>query len=167
MSCPFCGEPVPDEAERCDHCGERLTEAAPTAASTSPGKVVAIVIVCMLAVGLLLFGLAGAFVYSRVNANRAQAYQMRVQVDQKMLGDALKLYRVNVGSYPDQLEDLWVRPPDDAGAWRGPYVAGPVLDPWGYDYVYSRAGAGFSLTSYGEDGAPGGSGLAADISSDF
>ncbi len=41
------------------------------------------------------------------------------------------------------------------------------LDPWGNPYIYSAEGSsGFKIVSYGADGAPGGSGYDADISSD-
>lgn len=40
-------------------------------------------------------------------------------------------------------------------------------DPWGNPYVYTlESGTDFKIVSYGADGAPGGSGLDADISSD-
>lgn len=40
-------------------------------------------------------------------------------------------------------------------------------DPWGNPYVYTLEGGNeFKIVSYGADGAPGGSGLDADISSD-
>ena len=40
-------------------------------------------------------------------------------------------------------------------------------DPWGNNYVYTKEGSRrFRIVSYGADGAPGGSGIDADISSD-
>jgi len=39
------------------------------------------------------------------------------------------------------------------------------LDPWGNPYVYSQDDGDFRIISYGEDGAPGGSGPNADIDS--
>ena len=48
-----------------------------------------------------------------------------------------------------------------------PFVESSIYDPWGYQYILKRkADAGFVVISYGEDGAPGGQGPAADISSE-
>jgi hypothetical protein len=43
---------------------------------------------------------------------------------------------------------------------------GKLLDPWGNEYVYIKhSGSSFEIISYGDDGAPGGEGDGADISS--
>ena len=60
--------------------------------------------------------------------------------------------------------------PSDATNWRGPYTSREIpLDPWGNPYVYESPGANgedFSITSYGADGAAGGSAENADITSE-
>jgi general secretion pathway protein G len=57
-----------------------------------------------------------------------------------------------------------------AALWRGPYLRrGVRRDPWDNPYSYASPGlssqAGYELLSLGADGAPGGSGDAADITS--
>ena len=71
-----------------------------------------------------------------------------------------------------------IRPPQPAGIseltyasaakWNGPYLEKAVpLDPWGRPYLYRAPGGqgDFDIVSYGKDGQPGGTGDAADISS--
>lgn len=82
--------------------------------------------------------------------------------------EALELYEVDCGHYPDRLEALWGRP---AGAltW-GPvqYLEEhPPKDPWGNEYQYFPPvdGRPFVLVSLGADGAPGGTDECFDLSS--
>ncbi len=79
------------------------------------------------------------------------------------LGSALDAYRLDMGQYPDDLEQL-VRNRGGRGSWNGPYLRGDVpLDPWGNAYVYDSDGRNFTLKSYGADGRDGGEGNDADI----
>jgi len=81
---------------------------------------------------------------------------------------ALQSYRTDVGDFPsaEQGLDALVSDPGVPN-WHGPYLQKAVpVDPWGHHYVYRRApGATPEVVSFGADGAPGGSGLNADISS--
>ncbi len=96
---------------------------------------------------------------SKVKAARAQI---------KALEDALDQYRLDVGRYPTTeqgLAALTVQPVGE-GRWQGPYLKKAVpLDPWGNPYQYRSPGehGEVDLYSFGNDGKPGGSGLAADI----
>ncbi|MEO7179298.1 MAG: type II secretion system protein GspG, partial [Gemmatimonadaceae bacterium] len=67
---------------------------------------------------------------------------------------------------------LWQQPTAEPrpSNWRGPYLRTPVpADPWGASYVYRYPGEhlpnGFDLSSMGADGAQGGTGDAADVTS--
>ena len=64
---------------------------------------------------------------------------------------------------PTQLQDLWVDP--GVKNWRGPYwlAANADLDPWGNPWIYTPTPSGLTITSYGADGAPGGSDQNADV----
>jgi general secretion pathway protein G len=79
------------------------------------------------------------------------------------------MYRVDVGRYPNTQEGLAAlsAAPSNEPRWRGPYLqkVAPV-DPWGRAYLYKSPGdtGEFDLTSYGKDGAPGGTEDNADIS---
>lgn len=78
---------------------------------------------------------------------------------------ALHSYRNDVGSFPEALEALASDP--QLPGWRGPYLRdGVPLDPWGHEYVYRKiSNAPPEVLSLGADGAPGGDGPSADISS--
>jgi general secretion pathway protein G len=79
------------------------------------------------------------------------------------LSSALDAYRLDMGQYPDQLEDL-MRNSTGRASWNGPYLRGAVPnDPWGNAYVYESDGRSFTLMSYGADGRQGGEGNDADI----
>ena len=82
-----------------------------------------------------------------------------------MMETSLDTFRLDVGAYPDQLNELIK---SDKKGWDGPYMPKDVpLDPWGNPYVYAKPGSNgkaYSLMSYGADGTQGGEGKsAADI----
>tara|TARA_R110002167_G_scaffold366448_1_gene597405 strand:- start:27258 stop:27653 length:396 start_codon:yes stop_codon:yes gene_type:complete len=70
---------------------------------------------------------------------------------------ALDTYRLDMGSYPEKLEELRT---SEKPRWDGPYLPkGVPLDPWGNPYVYSTPGedgAPYKIMSYGADGQAGG-----------
>ncbi len=59
--------------------------------------------------------------------------------------------------------------PDGTPSWNGPYVKKEEMlkDPWGRTYVYEHPGkhGDYDLYSLGADGAEGGTGENADITS--
>jgi general secretion pathway protein G len=77
---------------------------------------------------------------------------------------ALDTYRLDMGRYPEKLEELRS---SSAPRWDGPYLPKDIpLDPWGNPYVYSvpgEDGAPYTLKSLGADGKPGGTDENADI----
>ena len=77
---------------------------------------------------------------------------------------ALDTYRLDVGRYPEKLEDLRV---STGNRWNGPYLPKDIpADPWGNPYVYKAPGTEgkpYDIISYGADGKPGGEGGNADI----
>jgi general secretion pathway protein G len=77
--------------------------------------------------------------------------------DLRHLEEALQRFHQKQGHYPDTPEGLL--------ALLGVFILGPYpKDPWGHDYVYRLETDGPVILSYGEDGAPGGDGVNADIS---
>ena len=73
-------------------------------------------------------------------------------------------YRLDLGRYPSDLEDLISDNGRDL-SWNGPYLRrGLPLDPWNNDYVYEGDGRSFTLISFGADGQQGGEGDDSDIS---
>lgn len=80
------------------------------------------------------------------------------------IGSALDTHRLDVGSYPDDLEGLMVNT-TDRSTWNGPYLNNDVpRDPWGNEYQYSSTGREYTLMSFGADGRAGGEDDDADIS---
>lgn len=72
------------------------------------------------------------------------------------LSSALDLYEIDNGTYPEKLEDLYIKPAS-APNWKGPYLKKRALDPWGNQYVYKYPGAhgDYDLMSYGRSGVEG------------
>lgn len=84
----------------------------------------------------------------------------------KLLQDAITGYKLDVGSFPESLENL-VNKDEQNEKWDGPYIQRIPKDPWGNDYIYTFPGENgeYDLMSYGADGQAGGSGENADITS--
>ncbi len=89
----------------------------------------------------------------------------------ELLGAGLDQYRLDVGSYPAAAQglDALQKNPGSASNWNGPYLKKSVpKDPWGNAYKY-RCCPGqhgeYDLWSEGADGAPGGEGENADVTS--
>lgn len=112
----------------------------------------------------LLAGYVGPKYFGQIG--KAEVKAARAQIDG--LEKALDAYRLDVGRYPTTEQGLnaLVVQPGGVAKWQGPYLKKALPpDPWGKPYVYKSPGAHgeFDLSSYGRDGAPGGSGEDADI----
>ena len=82
----------------------------------------------------------------------------------KLLDDALQQYKLDVGTYPSDLQGL-MENIDQSEKWDGPYIKPRVpLDPWGGEYQYICPGehGEFDIYSFGADGQEGGEGEYAD-----
>lgn len=56
------------------------------------------------------------------------------------LKQALGLYKLENGTYPETLDALWKKPAGVA-SWQGPYVEKEIrLDPWGRPFLYKYPG---------------------------
>ena len=78
----------------------------------------------------------------------------------KLLDDAIQQYKLDVGTYPSELECL-MQNLDRSDRWDGPYLKPKVpLDPWGFEYHYVVPGrhGEFDLCTFGADGQEGGEG---------
>lgn len=117
---------------------------------------------------LSLLGVVGALQLGGY-LGRAKADTARLQIDQ--LSTALDLFRIDAGRLPTNDEGLrgLLEQPNDMPQWRGPYLrkSAAINDPWGRPFLYRRPGAAseYDLISLGADGAPGGSGEDADVTS--
>jgi general secretion pathway protein G len=60
---------------------------------------------------------------------------------------AIELYRLQVGTLPDDLQQL-TEPYEE---WEDGFMEDIPLDPWGEEYIYQRDGRRFDLYCKGED----------------
>jgi general secretion pathway protein G len=109
----------------------------------------------------LLLSLVAPTMFSKVGSAQKKTAMAQMQ----MLSTALDTYRLDVGSFPDNLADLRS---GKAPGWDGPYLPRELpMDPWGNPYVYSvqaeNRGQPYLLMSYGKDGRQGGDGDNEDI----
>lgn len=114
----------------------------------------------------VLAGLVGPRLFGRVGQSRQAA--ARVQIE--LLGAALDQFKLDVGRYPSTQEGIQAlqQSPGNAPGWEGPYLKKDVpRDPWGNPYQYRSPGehGEYDLASLGSDGAAGGDGEAADVTS--
>lgn len=113
----------------------------------------------------LLAGLIGPQLFG--NVDRAKADTTKAQIES--LGQALDMFRLEVGRYPTSSEGLaaLVDNPGGVDRWNGPYLKKKVIpqDGWDQEYIYRSPGENgpYDLVSYGADQSPGGDGYNADI----
>jgi general secretion pathway protein G len=129
------------------------------------GKARAFTLIELLAV-IAILGLIAAFAVPQVLkwVSGARSDAARVQIE--ALGASIDLYRLEVGSFPPDLQALVEKPPG-AAKWDGPYLKIRVIpkDPWGNDYIYRYPGnnGDYDLVSLGADNSEGGEGEQKDI----
>lgn len=120
-----------------------------------------------LMVVIAIIGMLAAVVTINLVGQTDKARISRVKADFKVIGDAIDLFKVDNGFYPNQLSDLWERPANAKNWGPEPYLKEyPPMDPWSNEYQYERrSGSDYVITSYGADGAPGGDAESADLDS--
>ncbi len=118
---------------------------------------------------LVIIAIVAGLVTMNVIGRPDQAKVTTTKTNLVSLSSALKMYRLDNGSYPTTeqgLKALAERPttPPVPSAWaEGGYVSENPIDAFGNPYVYSATGSSFELKSLGKDGKPGGEGLDADL----
>lgn len=124
---------------------------------------------------VFILSLLVAIVAPKIMGRTDDAKIADAKVQIKNFETALKLYKIDNGSYPTTeqgLESLIEKP--TTGQVPGKYREGGYLeqkkiplDPWGNPYIYVSPGVhgDFDILSYGGDGKEGGDGKDADIKS--
>ena len=120
----------------------------------------------VLAILGLLIGLVGPRFLGQLGGAKSKTVAIQIHDLEK----GLELFKLDVGRFPTSEEglDALVRQPANARGWNGPYLKGNSVpeDPWGRQYKYAFAGSGDpEILSLGADGAVGGEGENADVSS--
>lgn len=108
-----------------------------------------------------IIGILAALVIPKIAGKSEQARETAAMADIKGgIKSALDEYDVDMGVYPQSLQDL-LQQPHNAHNWHGPYFDPPTLpvDPWGNPYQYSYPGkhnaTSYDLWSAGPDGKSG------------
>jgi general secretion pathway protein G len=124
------------------------------------------ILVVLVLIGIVLGIVGGNFIG---RGEKAKADAAKVEIGQ--IGQALDLYKLEVGRYPTSQEGLQalVTAPTGVANWNGPYwkKAAVPKDPWNneYRYVSPAQAAPYEIVSLGADGKEGGDGVDKDISS--
>jgi general secretion pathway protein G len=125
---------------------------------------------------IVIMGILASLLIPRIMDRPEEARRTKAHLDIKNIENALKLYKLDSGTYPTTeqgLEALLKKPetPPVPGKWReGGYLDGSAVpkDPWDHPY-YSTSpaqdGKEYEIVSYGRTGEPGGTGKDASISS--
>ncbi len=128
-----------------------------------------------LMVVIVILGILAGLIVPRIMGRPDEARQAKARIQIESLETALKLYKLDNGSYPTTEQGLQalVEPPDvgePTERWReGGYLEKGKIprDPWSNDYIYLSPGAKgeYDIISYGADGELGGDGKDRDITS--
>ena len=122
---------------------------------------------------IVILGILAALVVPRLLSRPDEARIVAAKQDIAVIGQALKLYRLDNQRYPTSEQGLrsLTAKPEIAPAppnWKtGGYIERLPKDPWGNAYVYVSPGlhGEIDVMSFGADGKPGGEGIDADIGS--
>jgi len=122
-----------------------------------------------LMVVIVILSILAVYVAPKLVGREEQAKQVKARVDIQGLETALKLYKLDNGSYPTTEQGLaaLVERPNDPNIknWRsGGYLDRLPKDPWDNVYQYLNPGQHGEIDIYtlGADGRPGGEGIDAD-----
>jgi general secretion pathway protein G len=100
---------------------------------------------------ILIIGLVAGLVGPALFGKLTQSQETAAKTQMKAFSQALDMYRLDVGRYPDNLDALVH---SSGQNWDGPYlrdVKDVPKDPWDHDYQYSvtDGGKNYTLSSQG------------------
>jgi len=103
---------------------------------------------------VIIIGVLAAMVMPRLVGRSEQARVVAAKADiNSNIALALDMFEMDIGHYPDKLEDLRANP-GLGDKWKGPYLKKDPKDPWGRPYKYERLGTDgkdYKLCSSGPD----------------
>jgi general secretion pathway protein G len=124
------------------------------------------ILVVLVLIAIVMGIVGGQFIQ---RGEKAKGDAARIEIGQ--IGQALDLYKLEIGRYPTTQEGLQALITAPAGVtnWNGPYWKKAQIpkDPWGNEYKYAMPGqhGTYDIISYGADGKEGGEGADKDITS--
>jgi len=112
---------------------------------------------------LVIIGVLAAMVAPRFIERADEAKVDSTKAQMKTIAQAMKLYRLQHGSYPSSSEGINALVTADKNGKR--YLDSLPKDAWGNPFIYLSPGVhgDFDILSYGADAKQGGSGFDADI----
>jgi general secretion pathway protein G len=121
-----------------------------------------------LLVVILILGILAAFVAPNLIGAGEKAKRDLVCSQMSSVGQALKMFKLDNGNYPDTEEGLQalLKNPDAEkypNYSSHPYLEKMPKDSWRQPFIYVKTDNGFDLVSYGSDHKEGGEGEGADI----
>jgi len=121
-----------------------------------------------LMVVIAIIGLLATVVTVSVITKMEEANVGKVKADMKGMKDAMKLFKINMGYWPRNMNDLFTAPANAGRRWKGPYLDEQPRDPWGGEYTFrpQSGSRGPMIVCLGADGQQGGEGEAADLDSE-
>jgi len=118
---------------------------------------------------ITILAILGALVIPKIMDRPNDARVVAAKQDIGNIVQALKLYKLDNGSYPSTqqgLKSLVSRPSEGnvPGNWKQ-YLDKLPQDPWSHDFIYLNPGlhGEIDVMSYGADGVAGGTGYDADL----
>ncbi len=128
-----------------------------------------------LMVVIVILGILAGLIVPRIMGRPEQAKQVKARMQIESISTALKLYKLDNGSYPTTEQGLQALVEQSSSGdvpknWRkGGYLEKGKLpkDPWGNEFLYLSPGIhdDFDIIAYGADGVPGGEDKNVDINS--
>lgn len=118
---------------------------------------------------LVILGSLMAILATQVQGRLKSSKIKSAKIQIAEYGKALDMYFTDCNQYPSTEEGLGalVTAPSSCSGWGpDPYLKKVNKDPWSGDFVYESTGNNYVLKSLGSDHREGGSGDAADISSE-
>lgn len=113
-----------------------------------------------LLVVLVIIGLLASYVGPKYFSQLGKSEVTVAKAQLEAFGQALDVFRLDVGRYPTSEEGLQslLSKPANADKWNGPYLKTALpLDPWGRAYAYRAPGSNgeYEVRSLGKDGQGG------------
>lgn len=119
---------------------------------------------------IIILGLLASVVMPNIMGKSEEAKQKLVCIQMKNVGEALKMFKLDNGVYPETEEGLnaLVKNPDEEKypnySGKGYFEEGNMpKDPWKRKFIYVNGEDGYELISLGADAKEGGSDEAKDI----